>query len=169
MAPCPACHMAHHKDCWEYNCGCGVYGCTQAAETEKLQEMEIPASYWGRTDKQCPNCAKMIQAAAMRCIHCKTTFSTARPQESGEFQADRAVKDGAGSVRNTAVWLMVLAVIPFTAPIAAIYGVYWYLTRRKQIAALPSVRAAIAKLAIAIACVETSFLIVVGIGYALFA
>ena len=26
------------------------------AETEKLQELEIPASYWGQTEKKCPRC-----------------------------------------------------------------------------------------------------------------
>lgn len=25
---CPACKTPYHKDCWEYNRGCGVYGCT---------------------------------------------------------------------------------------------------------------------------------------------
>lgn len=24
---CPACAISHHRDCWQYNGGCGIYGC----------------------------------------------------------------------------------------------------------------------------------------------
>ena len=27
---CPRCDTLHHRECWDYNCGCAVYGCREA-------------------------------------------------------------------------------------------------------------------------------------------
>lgn len=28
---CPRCDTPHHGECWDYNCGCAVYGCREAS------------------------------------------------------------------------------------------------------------------------------------------
>jgi hypothetical protein len=33
---CPRCHTLHHLDCWNYNGGCGLYGCTPTASPKPL-------------------------------------------------------------------------------------------------------------------------------------
>src|SRR5437868_1145495 len=89
---CLHCHVPHHRDCWEYNQGCGTYGCPSAPPTQKLTDVEIPASFWGQDQKECPVCHQMIQAAALRCRACGTVFSTARPQHADEFRHGRDVE-----------------------------------------------------------------------------
>jgi hypothetical protein len=32
---CPTCGMAHHKECWDENKGCAIYGCSNAPPDEK--------------------------------------------------------------------------------------------------------------------------------------
>lgn len=44
--PCPRCDTPHHFDCWEYNEGCGVYGCTAKPRPRpKVEEntVDLPA------------------------------------------------------------------------------------------------------------------------------
>ena len=148
---CPECKTVHHRECWEYNKGCGLYGCARAPETEKLQEIEIPASYWGQTEKGCPRCGKVIQAAAVRCRHCGETFETARPQEVGEFAAKESQKAAMVTHRRMGVVLLILAVIPCCAPVAAVVGIIWYVIARREIAAMPPLQATICRLAVGIA------------------
>jgi hypothetical protein len=158
---CPSCHIRHHKDCWEYNRGCGAYGCTAAPPTEKLTDIEIPASFWGRSEKNCPVCNSVIQAAALRCRFCNTVFSSARPQDAGEFHQQRAVSDELPKLRKQSIILLIFCVIPFTAPLAAIIGWIWYVAHRRSLAALPASLAALPKIALGVAVVQTLILIAV--------
>src|SRR5580704_8067573 len=81
---CPDCHARHHQECWIYNNGCGKYGCASAPTPEKLSDLEVPPSFWGQSEKECPACHNRIQAAALRCRHCGAVFSTAQPQHTVE-------------------------------------------------------------------------------------
>ena len=160
LTVCSACHTRHHQECWDYNHGCGLYGCREAPETEKLQDIEIPASFWGQTEKKCPNCQKIIQAAAVRCRFCGTQFQTARPREASEFHQEQRLKGSLPRHRNIAVALFVAALIPCTAPFAAIAGLIWYFTSRQQIGALPTLQASIGRIAIGLAVTVTVILLV---------
>ncbi len=165
---CPACQTIHHADCWEYNKGCGLYGCKQAPEIDKLQDIEIPASYWGQTEKKCPRCSNVIQAAAVRCRHCGLTFETARPQDVVEFAAKETQKAAISVHRRVGVVLLVFALIPCTAPLAAIVGIIWYLVARKEIAAMPPLNATICRLAVGIAIGVTFFIIAAAVLHSAF-
>jgi len=35
---CPACDTPHHNDCWEYNEGCAIYGCSSTLLPEKITD-----------------------------------------------------------------------------------------------------------------------------------
>jgi len=122
---CPQCHSPHHQECWDYNRGCGLYGCKEAPETEKLQDIEIPASFWGQTEKKCPNCQQGIQAAALRCRHCGTEFKTTRPRDGGEFRAEKSLQSSLPIHRNIGIVLLIAAIVPCTAPFAAVVGCIW--------------------------------------------
>src|SRR5579862_9091732 len=89
---CPHCHLPHHKDCWEYNGGCGTYGCPSAPAPQKLTDMEVPPSFWGQTEKACPACNNMIQAAALRCRFCGTVFSSTQPVQADDFRQQRSLE-----------------------------------------------------------------------------
>jgi hypothetical protein len=145
-----------------------LYGCKLAPETEKLQDVEIPASYWGQTQKACPNCGKVIQAAAVRCRFCGTTFESARPQEAGEFAAQRQQKASLSTHRNIGIAVLVGGMIPCTAPLAAVVGVIWYLAARRTIAALPPLHATICRLGVGLAVGMTVLLTVIGTIYSHF-
>lgn len=160
---CPQCHAPHHQDCWDYNRGCGKYGCPAAPSTEKLTDLEIPSGYWGQEEKACPACHNGIQAAALRCRHCGTVFATARPQDGGEFHAHRTLEADLPAVRRTALWFLVFSVLPCTAILAAIIGGIWYACNRRLIAALPPQQAAIAKIALGVAILQTLIQIAVAV------
>ena len=165
---CPACQALHHHECWTYNGGCGVYGCDKAATNEGLSSLEIPASHWGREDKQCPNCGNVILAAAVRCRHCGATFSSATPQASGSFHQQNREKAKLPAVRVASIWLLVFSFIPCTAPFAAVIGTIWYFANAKAIQSLPSTNAALCKIAVGVAWLTTVILLGVYIMFPMF-
>lgn len=152
---CPACHAVYHLECWKENGGCAVYGCTQVTPTEKRQAIEIPVSYWGQENKNCPNCGKEILAAAVRCRHCGATFESARPQDTQEFQQRTALSQRLPSVRRKVVWLFVFSVVTFLAPIGAVWGIIWIPSHREELRALPAIYGALSKIGLALAITQT--------------
>jgi ribosomal protein S27AE len=159
---CAGCGTNYHAECWTYNNGCGVYGCSFAAPTESLTSLEIPAGHWGREDKDCPRCGRSILAAAMRCKHCGATFTSAAPQASSTFRQQEQVKSSLPAVRRTAIILLVFAIIPFTAPFAAVIGGIWLAVQWRAIRSLPPVVGAMGKIAVGVALLQTLLLIGAG-------
>lgn len=157
---CPSCGAVHHGECWQENGGCAVYGCTQVPVVESRRAIEVPLSYWGQENKPCPSCGQQILAAAMRCRHCGATFSSARPQETTEFRSRAALETRLPEARGRVVLLFVLSVVPFTAPIGAIWGLVWRERHREEIAALPPLHAAISKIGLYTAIALTAGYIV---------
>lgn len=164
-AVCPACQAVYHAECWQENGGCAVYGCSQVPAIEKRQALEIPVSYWGQENKNCPNCGQEILAAAVRCRHCGTVFESARPQEVSEFQQRTALAGRLPASRRTVIGLFVLSVIPCLAPIGAIWGIIWYPQHREDLQSLPSLYGAVCKIGIGLAIVQTVALVVVTLLY----
>lgn len=158
---CMHCLGVHHRECWDYNGGCGKYGCASAPATEKLTDLEIPPSYWGQAEKQCPTCGNQIQAAALRCRHCGTVFQTTRPQGAGEFAAQKALEGSKSTMRRTIIVLLVFSILPCTAALTAIVGGIWYWANRKRLATLPAQQFALARIALLIAIGQTVILVVV--------
>ena len=147
---CRACSGAFHTDCWEYNNGCGIYGCSEAPPTESLNTLEIPASHWGQENKRCPACSQVILAAAVRCKHCGATFESAKPQDHGSFQEHETNKAKLPLIKVGAIVLLVFSLLPCTAPLAAIAGPIWYAMNRKSIAMLPGFHSALCKIAVGV-------------------
>ena len=160
---CPACRTPFHGECWEYNGGCGVYGCSQAPPAERLSSLEIPPSYWGREEKPCPKCRQMIVAAAIRCRHCGAVFSSAAPQGAAAYSLQQQVRARIPSVRAGAIRLLIFSFTPCTAPLAALIGLVWYFKNRETLRAMPAVHAALGKIAVGVAAAQTVLLIVVAI------
>jgi hypothetical protein len=166
-AVCPACGAAYHSDCWQENGGCAVYGCSQAPVVEPRQALEIPVSYWGRENKNCPQCGCEILAAARRCRHCGATFDSARPQDAAEFQQQTGLAGRLPAVRRTVIWLFVFSVTPFLAPIGAVWGAVWLPAHREEIRALPSLYGAVSKIGLVVAMGQTAALVLFTLLYAL--
>jgi hypothetical protein len=157
---CPECHVEYHADCWQENGGCAVYGCPQVPAVEKRQAMEIPASYWGQENKQCPKCRQVILAAAVRCRHCGATFESARPQETEEFRQRTEQAERLPSIRRTVVWLFVFSLLPCLAPIGAVWGAVWYPIHREEVRALPTLYGALCKIGLGVAIGQTVAVVV---------
>lgn len=158
---CPDCAAIYHDDCWQYNGGCGVYGCPQSPPTDPLTSLEVPASFWGKEEKQCPACQATILAAAVRCRHCGATFASAQPQEAETFFQSKALQQKLPAVRKWGIWLLVLSLLTCTAPFAAVLGAFWYSRNRQAIRALPAMWGAICKISLGLAVGQTVFVIVV--------
>lgn len=165
---CPGCNVLYHRSCWEYNRGCGMYGCSQAPATEGLKGTEIPASYWGQENKECPACRRTILAAAIRCQHCGTTFSSARPENTVEFIQRKAQMEGRPALRRNGILLLIFSVLSCTAPLAAIVGGVWYYQKKQEIAKLPAIQASIPKIALVVAVAQTVLIVIVSVLYAIF-
>ena len=157
---CPDCQAEYHADCWTENRGCAVYGCPQVPPTEARDTLELPVSYWGQEHKICPVCNAQILAAAVRCKICGTTFDSAQPQDAEQFlrQANRVVR--APVLRKHVVWVFVLCLVPFLAPLALVGGTIWYWPRRKDISALPSLYGALIKIGLAVGAGQTLIILV---------
>jgi hypothetical protein len=137
-----------------------VYGCSKVPPTEKLADVEIPVAYWGQENKPCPVCGKSILAVALRCRYCGTTFDSARPQGQGEFAQDAARKMREPSLKRTAIWILVLGLIPFTAPFAAIFGGIWYAKNKSDLKVMPIVSRALALIGLFVGAGQTVLMIV---------
>jgi hypothetical protein len=160
---CPECRAAYHADCWQENKGCAVYGCSKVPETELRESLEIPVSYWGQEKKPCPNCGKEIMAAAIRCRSCGAEFASARPEDRREFRQRKEVESHAPKLRQHTVLLVVFAAIPFTAPIAALYGYFWYGSKKDELNTLPRLYPTLAKIAIGLGVAQTAGIAAFGV------
>ncbi len=165
---CPDCKSVYHEECWEYNQGCAVYGCPQVPSTQGLTDLEVPASFWGQEEKACPRCGRMILAAAVRCRHCGATFASAAPQGRYAYHAHQDVQARLPAVRTATLWLLVLGILPCTAPLAAVGGPIWYVQNRDAVRALPPLNGAMAKIAIGVACCQTALAVLFTLLYAAF-
>jgi hypothetical protein len=163
---CPSCRAVYHADCWAENGGCAVYGCSQVPATEARQSIEVPLSYWGQERKPCPSCGQEILAAAVRCRHCGTQFTSARPQDAGEFRAQTAIAEALPAARKRVITIFVLSVIPFSAPVAAMWGLLWRRTHTEELAALPPLHIALHRIGVVASIGLTTALIVMTILYA---
>ena len=157
---CPDCQAEYHLDCWTENHGCAVYGCPQVPATEHRDTLEIPVSYWGQEHKICPMCNAQILAAAVRCKICGTTFDSAQPLDAEQFvqKTTRVVR--APALRKQAVWVFILCLVPFLAPLAVAGGAVWYWPRRKEIGALPSLYGALVKIGLLVGTSQTIILLI---------
>ena len=162
---CPACHAVHHKECWDENGGCSVYGCTCVPVIEARSALEVPVSYWGQEHKPCPVCRQEILAAAVRCRHCGSTFATARPENSAEFEQRAALASRLPAVRRMVIF--VLGIIPGLSPIGAVWGLVWGKTKREDILSLPPIYGALHRIGLVASCALTLVLILVMVLYAL--
>ncbi len=154
MTRCQACNAPYHADCWNDNGGCAVYGCSQVPPTEKLTDVEVPPSFWGQERKPCPVCGGDVLAAALRCRHCGATFQTARPQDTQEFSRDASRKMREPALHKAAIWVLVLGLIPFTAPFCLVGGGIWFMNKRAELAAAPPVTRALAWIGLGVAAVQ---------------
>lgn len=146
VAPCPGCGAVHHGECWTENGGCAVYGCVRVPAVEGRRAIEIPVSFWGQENKPCPACSREILAAAVRCRHCGATFASARPENVAEFRGRAALAERLPEAKRTILWIFALSVIPFLAPIGAVWWAWWHRTHREEVAALPTLYGALGKI-----------------------
>lgn len=154
-AVCPACQAVYHTECWQENGGCAVYGCSQVPVVEKRQALEIPVSYWGQENKQCPSCGREILAAALRCRHCGAIFESARPQATAEFQQRTALAQRLPAAHRAVIVWFVLCLVPGLALVGAVGTLIWRPTHREDLRALPSFYAALSLIGLIVAIGQT--------------
>lgn len=164
---CPACNAEYHADCWQENGGCAVYGCPEVPAVESRSAIEIPVSYWGQENKNCPKCGREILAAAVRCRHCGATFESARPQDAEEFQQRNELSERLPAAKRTVVWLFIFNVLTCLAPIGAVWGLIWYPSHREEIRALPAIYGALCKIGLAVGIGQTVALVLLTLLYSL--
>jgi hypothetical protein len=131
--------------------------------TEGRSTLEIPVAYWGQEKKPCPVCNALILAAAMRCRSCGAIFQTARPLDSAEFTSAASHEIQAPRLRRIIVFLFVLCLIPFTAPVAGIVALIWFQSRGEAIRKLPSLYSALIKIGIGVAFFQTTAVVLLAV------
>ena len=163
---CSECKTEYHADCWQENGGCAVYGCSKVPVVEQRSSVEIPVSYWGQENKNCPQCGQQILAAAKRCRHCGATFESARPQDAAEFQRQTDIAQKLPATKKMIVCLFILNVVTCLAPIGAIWGLIWLPANREEIRALPALYGALGKIGLAVGIGQTVALVAFTLLYA---
>jgi len=165
---CPECAAVFHGECWEENGGCAVYGCSRVPETQPLEGVEIPASHWGQDDKPCPACRATILAAAVRCRHCGAEFSTARELHRVEYTREQRRKERLPEHRRNVALLVIFSLFSCTAPLALVVGGIWFRGVRVELSGMPGVYAGLSRVALAVAGVQTVFIGLMTVAYAVF-
>ena len=135
---CPGCHAPYHSDCWEYNKGCGVYGCPQVPPTEKLGTLEVPVSFSGQGREELPAMQQGDPGRGHAMPLLRGDVQVAQPESNSEFHNRAAVEASLPGLRRACIWLLVFSALTCTAPIAAVVGGLWYHSHRKEFAALPA-------------------------------
>jgi ribosomal protein L40E len=161
---CPACAAPYHADCWSENRGCAVYGCRMVPKTEKLESLEIPPAFWGREDKNCPECNALIAAMAVRCRHCGASVA-ARPEEKASYQRRQAFRERTPMLRRGAVALVILSLIPIVAAFAAAGGWLFYRGHRAEIRKVPGSCDGLFRIAIGVATAQTVIITLALVGF----
>src|SRR5258708_5282193 len=140
---CPGCGVTHHRECWEDLGGCAGGGCPHMVEVKKA---EIPANFWGATEKICPYCAEKIPMATLQCIYCRAIFEDIRPVTS-EDVLPKFENPRVRELRSQAKRLFVFSLFGVTSPFALAIGWNWYRNNRLEIhpvggntRALPTIR-----------------------------
>jgi len=164
---CPGCKAEYHDECWTENKGCAIYGCSQVPATEGRAAVETPISYWGQEYKPCPVCNAQILAAALRCRQCGSVFQTARPLGSAEFSIAASQEAQAPRLRRSIVWLFILCLVPFTAPVAAVVGLIWRHSRQEEIRKLPSLYGALAHIGVGVGVFQTAAIVILAVLFTL--
>jgi hypothetical protein len=134
---------------------------------ESRRAIEIPKSYWGQENKNCPKCGKQILAAAVRCRHCGTTFESARPQEAEEFRQRTDLASRLPAAKKTIVWMFIVSMIPCVAPIGAVWGLIWIPTHKEEVRALPTLYNALCKIGLVVAIGLTVIMVLMTLLYSL--
>jgi RING finger family protein len=167
VTPCPGCKAEYHAECWTENKGCAIYGCSEVPATEGRAAVETPVAYWGQEYKPCPVCNAQILAAAVRCRQCGSVFQTARPLGSAEFSIAASQEAQAPRLRRTIIWLFILCVVPFTAPVAAVIGLIWRHSHQEEIRKLPSLYSALAHIGVGVGIFQTVAIVIVTVLFTL--
>jgi hypothetical protein len=165
---CPECRSAYHEECWLENGGCAVYGCAQVPPTEGRAALEIPAAYWGRENKPCPQCGKEILAAAVRCRHCGATFSSSRPEDSAEFHKREETIARLPALKRNAVLVFVFCALPCSALPASIAGLIWYMVNRDALGSAPTLYSGLAKVGLGVGFAQSVLVLLVALFYSAF-
>lgn len=158
---CSGCAAVYHVDCWQEIGGCGVYGCVNVPPTEKRNDLEIPAAHWGKESKDCPSCGQQIQAMAVRCRHCGSTFATADPLSRRAFDQNKKLNDSKPRLKKQATWLFIACAFPFTTVIAGPLGWWWYSRQRQEIDRLPRIFSALIWIGLLLSATEIGIFIIV--------
>lgn len=158
---CPGCAARYHRDCWDEVGGCGVYGCRCVPTTEKRDEMEIPAAFWGRETKPCPSCGQEIQAMAVRCRHCRAEFSAQTPQSGAEWRREQARKAARPALQQQGLWLAIALAVPGIALLALPVTGLWWWRQRDGVAALPRLRQVLLMIGAGLAAFQLLVLLII--------
>jgi hypothetical protein len=146
---CPGCDAPFHGECWDENGGCASYGCPEVPNVPKAEGPAEGSSYWGQEDKECPRCGRRIRLAALRCRHCGATFESRAPSAPRAPGASAAAKP----TGSAAPWLLVLGLVPFTAPLVLVIGGLAVWLGRARVRRWPATRRAMAAVGLAAAAV----------------
>jgi hypothetical protein len=166
--PCPACGSPYHPECWSENGGCAVYGCSKVPATEARSGLEIPAAHWGQESRSCPSCGTTIMAAAVRCRSCGAAVDPAGPQDPREFRRRQALTRRQPTLRRVSGLVFALCLLPCTAPLAAVPGLFWYSARRDDLRSLPGIYPVLVRIGLVVAFGQMIWLAVAVLLYGIF-
>ena len=144
-----------------------MYGCQNVPETEPLSSVEVPASFWGREEKTCPNCSEVIHALAVRCRYCGAEFDSARPSNRDEWSTHAGAKDRERTLRNQTFFVVAGSLIPLFGVIAALIGLSLYRNQRNTIRAMGGLIEGSFKIAFAVGFAQSALVLVAMLTYAL--
>jgi ribosomal protein L40E len=161
---CSACHAFYHAECWDENGGCAVYGCAQVPKTEGLKALEIPPAFWGREDKDCPQCGAKIMALAVRCRHCGGQIE-ARPESKDSFERRSERRLRAPTQRRFARLFMVLSLLPALSLLTLSVGTIYYRRNREEIRRLSGGTDGLFRIAFTTAAAQCALLLLGLVGW----
>ncbi len=129
---CPECRQDYHKTCWDEIGGCGTYGCQQAAVAQKPPPPVLAGAGWGDT-KPCPNCTQQIGSSLLVC-RCGARFPWADPMTTQDYLAWKDEQAQLAGYRKLLIWMFVLSMTVFAAPITGLIGGLFAFAKRRQLA-----------------------------------
>lgn len=124
IAVCPCCSLPYHFECWEYNGGCGNYGCQAAPEVEKVDITPVANANNWVTEKRCPQCGTNLPANALNCKVCRAVFPTEEPMTREQWLSREYTEAELPRIRMAIIMQFLASAVAFLFIVTLPFNLY---------------------------------------------
>ena len=114
--------------------------------------------------KECPFCAEMIPAKALRCPSCREHFDDARPVDREEYIQNLLAEPERKRIKGKAIAILAGSLLPCVGPVILIIGLLWLQNGAKDFDEAGEIYRVVVKAAASMGGVHTALILLYFVG-----